>query len=107
MRHILRFQSEQQFQSFFSQLAGAEMPNFMAVDGSNGDSGFDGIDGQTAYQAYFPEQHNRTDKKFITKIDEDVKKVLNNKLGIRVKRWVFVIPEDLRINVICHLIKQS
>src|SRR3989344_2632858 len=107
MRAILKFQSAQEFQIFFSQLISCEIPDFMPVDGSSGDSGFDGIDNETAYQVYFPEQHNRTNKKYIAKIDKDLKKVLKNKLGLKIKKWVFVVPEDLRMPVIAHLIKKS
>jgi len=106
---ILRFQSEQEFQNFFGQLASAEIPEFQAVDGSSGDGGFDGISGTTAYQVYYPEDKNRTDKKYINKIDTDVAKVIESskKLELPVSAWIFIIPEDLRVKVIAHLRKKS
>lgn len=106
---ILRFQSEQEFQNFFAQLASAEMSDFQAVDGSNGDGGFDGICGEVCYQSYYPEDKNRTDTNYIKKIDEDTSKiVLSSKtLGLKVTNWIFVVPEDLRMPVIAHLSKKS
>lgn len=105
MKQLLRFQSEQEFQSFFGQLASAEIPGFQAVEGSGGDGGFDGISGTTAYQSYFPEEKNRTTKKYIEKIDIDVAKVIKSKtkLGIEITDWIFIVPEDLRIEVVAHL----
>ena len=109
MKQILRFQSEQEFQSFFGQLASADISGFSAVEGSGGDGGFDGLSGTTAYQSFFPEEKNRTARKYIEKIDEDVQKVVTNKekLGLEITEWVLVVPEDLRIEVVAHLQKKS
>lgn len=109
MKQKLRFQSEQEFQNFFSQLASAEFHDFQAVEGLSGDKGFDGVYDSTAFQSYFPEENNRTDTNFKRKIDEDLQKVLNNSrtLGLDIKEWVFVVPEDLRIDVVAHLIKKT
>jgi len=109
MKQILRFQSEQEFQSFFGQLSSAEIPDFQAVEGAGGDKGFDGISGRTAYQVYFPEEKNRSDINYITKIDTNVAKVLESKsaLGLEIEHWTFVVPEDLRIEVVAHLQKKS
>jgi hypothetical protein len=106
---ILRFQSEQEFQNFFGQLASAEISNFQAVEGSAGDSGFDGISDTTAYQVYYPEDKNRTDTNYIKKIDDDVAKIVKSskELGLNIKEWILVVPEDLRIKVIVHLQKKS
>lgn len=109
MKQSLRFQSEEEFQSFFSQLSSAEMSNFQAVEGAGGDRGFDGLSGTTAYQAYFAEEKNRTDANFIAKIDKDIKKVLETKkeLDLEITEWIFVVPEDLRIKVVAHLSRKS
>ena len=106
---LLRFQSEQEFQNFFGQLASSEISNFQAVEGSAGDSGFDGINDTTAYQVYYPEDKNRTDSNYIQKIDHDVAKIVKSskELGLNIKEWIFVVPEDLRIKVIAHLQKKS
>lgn len=109
MKQALIFQSEQEFQSFFGQLASAEIPSFQAVEGSGGDSGFDGISVTTAYQVYFPLEKNRTEANYISKIDKDLEKVISSSksMGLDIKEWVFVVPEDLRIKVVAHLIKKS
>lgn len=109
MKQLLRFSSEQEFQSFFGQLSAAELPDFQAIEGSGGDGGFDGLSGTTAYQVYFPEEKNRTIKNYTNKIDTDLAKVMNNKqkLGLLIEEWVFVVPEDLRIEVVAHLQKKS
>lgn len=109
MKQALRFQSENEFQTFFSQLCSAEFPDFQAVEGAGGDMGFDGLCGETAYQVYSPEDKNRTDSKFIKKIDKDLEKVIKNrkKLKIQIKEWIFVVPEDLRMKVIAHLQAKS
>jgi len=109
MKTALKFQSEGEFQNFFGQLCSADIPNFQAVEGSGGDAGFDGLNGSVAYQVYFPEEKNRILKNYIDKIDTDLAKVLANKqkLGIEVTEWIFVVPEDLRIEVVTHLQKKS
>ena len=107
MKQALNFQSEQEFQNFFGQLSSAEIPDFLAVEGAGGDKGFDGLSNEVAYQVYYPSV--RKDKKFIQKIDEDIAKVLESRdeLGITITKWVFVVPEDLRIDVVAHLQKKS
>lgn len=109
MKQKLRFTSEEEFQSFFGQLSSAEISDFLPVEGSGGDKGFDGLSGTTAYQAYFPDEKNRTDAKYINKINEDLDKVIKNKrrLGLGITDWIFVVPEDLRISVVAHLRKKS
>lgn len=109
IKQRLRFASEIEFQSFFAQLSLAEFPDFQAVDGAGGDMGFDGIRGMTAYQVYFPEEKNRMDRKYVSKIDEDLDKILRNKekLGLKITEWIFVVPEDLRIRPITHLMKKT
>lgn len=105
MKQILRFQSELEFQNFFAQIRSAEISDFQAIEGSGGDMGLDGIDDDTAYQVFYPEHHNRTVSKYITKIDEDLVKVVkaNDELNLGLKRWIFVVPEDLRPKVVVHL----
>jgi len=109
VKQKLRFISEEEFQSFFGQLSSAEIPDFLPVEGSGGDKGFDGLSGTTAYQAYFPDEKNRTDAKYIDKINKDLDKVIKNKgrLGLKITDWIFVVPEDLRIRVVAHLRKKS
>jgi hypothetical protein len=105
----LHFQSEQEFQNFFAQLASVEFKYFQAVEGAGGDKGFDGLNEEIAFQVYCPAEKNRTDAKFIKKIDEDLKKVIENKeeLDLPITEWVLVVPEDLRIKVLSHLNKKS
>lgn len=107
MKQALNFQSEQEFQNFFGQLSSAELPDFLAVEGAGGDKGFDGLSDKTAYQVYYPSI--KTSKKYIKKIDDDVAKVQKSKseLGIVIEKWVFVVPEDLGIDVVAHLQKKS
>lgn len=107
MKQSLNFQSEQEFQNFFGQLSSAEMPDFLAVEGAGGDKGFDGLSNNTAYQVYYPS--SKTRKKYIKKIDDDVAKVQRSKLelGIGIEKWIFVVPEDLGIDVVAHLQKKS
>ena len=102
---ILRFQSEQEFQNFFGQLASAEIPNFQAVEGSAGDGGFDGISNETAYQVYYPEDKNRTAANYKSKINSDIDKVLvtSKKLGLKIQEWILIVPEDLSIEVVAFL----
>lgn len=109
MKTVLKFQSGEEFQNFFGQLCSVEIPEFQAVEGSGGDAGFDGLSGNVAYQVYFPEEKNRVTKNYINKIDTDLTKILDNKqrLGINVTEWIFVVPEDLRIEVVAHLQKKS
>lgn len=107
MKQALNFQSEQEFQNFFGQLSSAELPDFLAVEGSGGDMGFDGLSDKTAYQVYYPSV--RTGKKYIQKIDKDIEKVLLSmtKLNLVIERWVLVVPEDLMIEVVAHLQNKS
>lgn len=107
MKQVLNFQSEDEFQNFFGQLSSAELPNFQAVEGSGGDMGFDGLAGKTAFQVFYPTK--RTVKKYIDKIDRDLKKIIDSKdkLGLVIKKWIFIVPEDLRIEVIAHLQKKT
>jgi len=109
MKVTLHFQSEQEFQNFFGQLSSEEIPGFQAVEGSGGDKGFDGLSGTVAYQVYYPEQKNRTTKKFIKKIDDDLDKVIKSKKGLsfEITDWILVVPVDLGIDVIAHLKKKS
>lgn len=107
MKQALNFQSEQEFQNFFGQLCSAELPDFLAVEGAGGDKGFDGLSDKTAYQVYYPSV--RTKNKYIKKIDDDIAKVMASKseLGLTIERWIFVVPEDLGIEVVAHLQKKS
>ena len=108
-QNVLRFHSEKEFQEFFSILSAAELPNFMAVEGSGGDKGFDGIAEKTAFQVYFPEEKNRTDANYINKIEVDLAKVLKScqELNLDIVSWIFVVPEDLRMDVVNLLLKKS
>lgn len=107
MKQVLNFQSEDEFQNFFGQLTSAEIPGFQAIEGSGGDRGFDGLCGSTAYQVFYPTK--RTVSNYIKKIDNDLSKVINSKdeLGLDITDWIFVVPEDLRIEVVAHLNKKS
>ncbi|MBW4061297.1 hypothetical protein HJC99_01855 [Candidatus Saccharibacteria bacterium] len=109
MSTILRFLSNEDFQRFTAQLFSAEFPNFQAIEGAGGDGGLDGIDGDTGFQMYFPEEHNRTKAKFIAKIDSDISKMVStaDKLGLQLTRWVLVVPVDLRTDVVAHLMTKS
>lgn len=104
MKQNLSFESEQEFQNFFSQLASANFPSFQAVEGAGGDKGFDGLCGEDAFQVFYPTT-NRSAKKYKNKIDVDVAKVMLSKseLGLKIKRWIFVVPEDLSIEVVAYL----
>lgn len=108
-KQILRFQSEQEFQNFFAQIRSAELPDFQAVEGSGGDMGFDGIDSDTAYQSYYPEDKNRTEANYKIKINTDLAKVVtvNKDLKLGLKNWVLIVPEDLSIKTILHLRAKS
>lgn len=108
-QNVLKFQSEKEFQEFFSLLSAAEIPDFMPIEGSGGDKGFDGIRGDTAFQAYFPEEKNRTNANYISKINQDLEKVLQSskELKLNLQNWIFVVPEDLRIEVIAYLNNKS
>lgn len=101
----LHFETGIEFQNFFSQLASASMPSFMPVEGAAGDGGFDGIEGTTAFQAYFPEPQNRKASDFIEKINKDLPKAKETatKLSLTITKWILVIPIDLPIKVIAHL----
>lgn len=107
-KQILKFQSEGEFQNFFGQLASAEFEDFQPVEGSGGDLGFDGIKGQTAYQVYYPTKKSQSLSDYKNKIDKDVEKVLasKDKLGFDITEWVLIVPEDLTISVISHLMKK-
>ena len=109
MKNNLRFESEKDFQDFFAQIRGAEIPDFQAIEGSGGDMGLDGIDDDTAYQVYFPEPKNRTESNYISKIDTDLEKAIkaNTELELGIKKWIFVVPEDLRPKVVAHLRKKT
>lgn len=109
MKTTLRFISNDQFQNFTSQLFSEELPSFQPIEGSGGDGGLDGVEGETAYQMYFPEIENRTTKKYISKINSDLEKVQKtmseHKLPIR--RWILVVPDDLGKDVVLHLKTKS
>ncbi len=104
-QNALKFHSEREFQEFFSLLSAAEIPNFMPVEGSGGDKGFDGIKDTTAYQVYFPEEKNRINNNYINKINQDLAKVIQSskELNLSLTEWIFVVPEDLRIEIVAHL----
>ena len=106
-KQVLNFQSEDEFQNFFGQLTSAELPGFQAVEGSGGDMGFDGLCGSTAYQVFYPAK--RTISNYIKKIENDLSKVIKSKdkLGLEISGWIFVVPEDLRIEVVAHLNKKT
>lgn len=109
MKADLHFISNDQFQSFTSQLFGEELPSYQPIEGAGGDGGLDGIDGSTAYQMYFPEPKNRTKANYIKKIDTDVAKVQETavKNELAVERWILVVPEDLGTDVALYLQKKS
>lgn len=109
MKQILHFLDEGDFQNFTAQLFSEEFPSFQAIEGAGGDGGLDGIEGETAYQMFFPEQKNRTKKKYVEKIDKDLAKLkaTAEEHDLTVTRWIFVVPEDLNYEVVLHLKKRS
>lgn len=109
MKQILHFLDESDFQNFAAQLFSEELPSFQAIEGAGGDGGLDGIDGETAYQMFFPEEKNRNKAKYIAKIDKDLAKlsVTIEEQGLTITRWILVIPEDLHYEVVLHLQKKS
>jgi hypothetical protein len=109
MKSILHFLNESDFQSFTSQLFGEEMPDYMSIEGAGGDGGFDGIEGDTIFQMFFPEPKNRTKQHYIKKIDADIPKAraTADKLGFDANNWVLVVPEDLSTEVTVHLINKA
>lgn len=109
MKQILHFLDEGDFQNFTGQLFSEELPSFQAIEGAGGDGGLDGIEGETAYQMFFPEQKNRTKKKYIEKIDKDLAKLKETieSHDLTVTRWIFVVPEDLHYEIVLHLKKKS
>ena len=109
MKQILHFLDEGDFQNFTAQLFSEEMPTFQAIEGAGGDGGLDGIESETAYQMFFPEQKNRTKSKYIAKIDDSLGKLKATieKHELTVTRWIFVVPEDLHYEVVLYLKKQS
>jgi hypothetical protein len=109
VKQILHFLNEHDFQNFTSQLFGEELPSFQPIEGAGGDGGLDGIETETAYQMYFPEQKNRTKQKYLAKIDDSLTKLqatIESK-SLTIKRWIFVVPEDLQYEVVLHLQKKS
>lgn len=109
MKQILRFISNDQFQSFASQLFSEELPSFQPIEGAGGDGGLDGIECDTAYQMYFPEIENRTAKKYISKINTDLAKAQKTMAEQKLifKRWILVVPDDLGKEVVLHLKTKS
>jgi hypothetical protein len=109
MKQILHFLNEADFQNFTAQLFSEEFPSFQAIEGAGGDGGLDGIEGETAYQMFFPEEKNRKKVKYIAKIDKDLAKLIVtiDKHKLTINRWIFVIPEDLYYEVVLHLQKKS
>lgn len=109
MKQSLHFQSEQEFQNFCSQLLSAEFDNFQAVEGAGGDGGLDGIIGDTAVQVFFPDKSNRTAKKYTDKIDQDLAKLVetSKKFNVVFQKWIFVVPDDLRYEVVLYLAKKT
>lgn len=109
MKSILHFLNESDFQAFTSQLFGEEMPDYMPIEGAGGDGGFDGIEGDTIFQMFFPEPRNRTKQHYFKKIDTDIPKAraTADKLGFEANKWVLVVPEDLSTEVTIHLIKKA
>jgi len=109
MKQTLRFISNDQFQSFTSQLFSEELSSFQPIEGSGGDGGLDGVEGDTAYQMYFPEIENRTTKKYINKINTDLNKAQETmaEQKLNIKRWILVVPDDLGKDVVLHLKTKS
>lgn len=109
MKQILHFLDEADFQNFTAQLFSEEFPSFQAIEGAGGDGGLDGIEGETAYQMFFPEEKNRNKAKYIAKIDKDLTKLSATieSQNLTITRWIFVIPEDLHYEVVLHLQKKS
>lgn len=105
MKQVLRFITNDQFQSFTSQLFSEELLSFQAIEGAGGDGGLDGIDGTTAYQMYFPEVKNRNKKHYVAKIDTDLAKLQATmaKQNLTITRWILVVPDDLGTDVVLHL----
>lgn len=109
MKSILHFLNQSDFESFTSQLLGEDRPNFMAIEGAGGDGGFDGVDGDTVFQMYFPETKNRNKQHYIKKIDTDIPKAraTADKLNFEAKKWVLIVPEDLSTEVTLYLIAKA
>lgn len=109
MKTSLHFLSEQDFQNFCSQLFSAEFPTFQAIEGSGGDGGLDGLDRNIAFQMFFPDPKNRTAPKYIEKIDNTLTKLVKTiqEKQLTITQWVFVVPEDLRYEVVIHLQKKG
>ncbi|MBH1980618.1 hypothetical protein I8H89_03800, partial [Candidatus Saccharibacteria bacterium] len=109
MKLILHFLDEADFQNFTAQLFSEELPSFQAIEGAGGDGGLDGIDGESAYQMYFPEEKNRNKKKYIEKIDDSLGKLKETveEHDLTITRWVLVIPEDVYYEVVLYLKKVS
>jgi hypothetical protein len=81
----------------------------MAIEGAGGDGGFDGVDGDTVFQMYFPETKNRDKQHYIRKIDTDIPKAraTANRLNFEAKTWILVVPEDLSTDVTLHLVAKA
>lgn len=109
MKAILHFITNDQFQSFTSQLFSEELPSFQPIEGAGGDGGLDGIDGTTAYQMYFPEVKNRDKKHYVAKINTDLAKLQATiaKHDLTITRWILVVPDDLSTDVVLHLQAQA
>jgi hypothetical protein len=100
----LSFFTSADFQDFTSQLFGEEFSDYQPIEGAGGDRGLDGVEGKRAFQMYFPDTKNRTDKKFKDKIDDSLVKL--EKLlqeGVPFDTWVLVVPVDLRTDVVLYL----
>lgn len=109
MKQALYFQSEEEFQSFCSQLFHAEFPMFQSVEGAGGDGGMDGKDGTRIFQMFIPDLKNRNDKTYIEKIDASLTRLRETveRERLAVSEWIFVTPEDLRYKSIIHLQRKS
>lgn len=109
MKELLAFLTSDDFEDFTSQLISQELPGFIAIEGSGGDGGLDGLDGNVAFQMYFPEVKNRNAAHYIKKIDNTLAKLMRTKAenGLDITNWILVVPEDMHFTVGIHLQKVS
>jgi tetratricopeptide (TPR) repeat protein len=91
-------------------LFAAEYEDFQDIDDSGGDEGNDGyVPSEEILFAFHCPEKPKNEAGYIKKINEDLAKAINlrDKLGYKIKKWIFVTPSPLRNPVIRHITSEA
>lgn len=112
MDPIRQITSPDYFTSLCKALLAEEYEDFETVDDSGGDGGNDGHSAskEVLFQIYCPEKPAKiNDARYQLKIRDDLKKAknLNDSGRYKIKKWVFITPDDLREPTLAYLREEA